>query len=152
VFHRPNLFAAILFSFFWILLCSTSANSITFSQYSLRVAQHDAPFSELDDRLVRFLGVVVQTVVCLMLYFLRRFCLIANNFLAIFKVFFLLVVAGAGFRAAVWGDSGVPDWSTKHTNPNTIDTLSAMVYILYSYQGWEHTNYVGLSCSNLAQR
>ncbi|OAL45369.1 amino acid transporter [Pyrenochaeta sp. DS3sAY3a] len=142
IFHRPNLLAAVIFSFFWILLSSTSGNCIVFAQYALRVAHHDAPVAEIDDRLIRFLGVVVQTVVCLMLYFLRRFCFMVNNIFALFKIILLLVIAGAGFRSARWSNSGTPDWGNNHPNRDTVDALSAMVYILYSYQGWEHTNYI----------
>lgn len=142
VFHNPNLLAAVIFSFFWILLCSTSGNSIVVAQYVLRIVHHDAPISEIDDGLIKFVGVVVQTVVCLMLYFLRRFCFVVNNFLALFKIVFLIVVVAVAFKAAGWEHSGTEDWWDKHPDSSTIDTLSAMVYILYSYQGWEHTNYI----------
>lgn len=87
---------------------------------------------------------MVQTVVCLLLYFLRRFCFVANNIFALFKVVFILVVAGSGFRTTGREHSGTKDFSTKQPDASVVDTLSALVYILYSYQGWEHTNYVYL--------
>lgn len=102
----------------------------------------ETPSSEFDDRLIRFLGIIVQTTVCLLLYFLRRFCFVANNFFAIFKVILSLVIFGAGIYAARQPHSGLDDFHEKQPGGNITSTLAAMVYILYSYQGWEHTNYV----------
>jgi hypothetical protein len=113
-----------------------------FAKYALQIANGDAQVSDIDDRLLRFLAVVVQTTVCLLLYFLRKFCFVANNIFALFKIILLVVIAGAGFRAATWPASGTSDFSTKQPDADIIDQLSAMVYILYCYQGWEHTNYV----------
>ncbi|KAF2739366.1 hypothetical protein EJ04DRAFT_484118, partial [Polyplosphaeria fusca] len=141
-FPTPDLLAAVIFSFFWILLGSTSGNCIVFASYALQIAHGDAAASTIDDRLLRFIAVVVQTTVCLLLYFLRKFCFVANNIFALFKIILLLVIAGAGFCASSWPSSGTSDFSAHEPGVDIIDQLSAMVYILYSYQGWEHTNYI----------
>ena len=142
MFHHPELLASVVFSFFWILLASNAGNSIACAQYALQLASPNTPSSEFDDRLLRFVAIVVITTVCLLLYFARRLCFILNNIFALFKVVLCLVLFGAGMYDIHKDDSGVKDFNERQPGSDPVSTIAAMVYILYSYQGWEHTNYV----------
>jgi amino acid transporter len=62
--------------------------------------------------------------------------------LALFKGLLLLVVVIAGARAAHKEGSGLKDFAHRHKGTSSMDSLAALVLILYSYQGWENANYV----------
>ena len=67
-----------------------------------------------------------------------------NNIFALFKIVLSLLLFATGMYAIRKDDSGVKDFNKQHPGSSTASSLAATVYILYSYQGWEHTNYVSL--------
>jgi amino acid transporter len=142
-FHRPAMLAAIIFSWYWIVIC-TSSNCMTVSVYILALVYPDIPYSDLPHGWVRFVAAVVQTVACLLLYFARRLCFMFNSVFALFKIILLLVLFAAGMAACHEPGSGLNDWGSTPPGAGGMNTLSAMIYVIFSYQGWEHTNYVGL--------
>jgi amino acid transporter len=142
-FHKPAMLAATIFSWYWIVIC-TSLNCITVAVYLIALVYPDLPYSDLPDGWVRFVAAVVQTVVCLLLYFARRLCFMFNSVFALFKIILLLVLFAAGMAACQKPESGLKDWGSTSHGVGGLKTLSAMIYVIYSYQGWEHTNYVGL--------
>lgn len=98
--------------------------------------------TELDDRLIRFIAIVVLSAVCLLHYFSNRFGLFLNKLFAIFKTVLLFTVFVAGVKAASKDGSGLEHFTESHGISNPADGLAAMVLIFYSYQGWENANYV----------
>lgn len=138
------MLAAIIFSWFWIVIC-TSSNCMTTSVYILALVYPDIPYSDLPHGWVRFVAVVVQTVACLLLYFARRLCFMFNSVFALFKIILLLVLFAAGMAACHEPGSGLKDWGSTPPGAGGMNTLSAMIYVIFSYQGWEHTNYVGFA-------
>jgi hypothetical protein len=91
---------------------------------------------------IRFTAVVVETVVCLMLFFARRLCFVFNSTFAVYKIILLLVVFIAGMANSRGKDSGWNDFDKDYPGYNGVNTLSAMIAIIYSYQGWDNANYV----------
>lgn len=141
-FHRPKLLSCIMFSAFWIPLATSAANSGVFATCILQLIYPKRPIDELDNRWLKFLQAVVQGILCLALYFVSRFCMKLNKLLAIFKVGLLITFSIAGFIASQKEVSGLSDFGQKQEGYAGINTLSAMVYVIYSYEGWEYTNYV----------
>jgi amino acid transporter len=115
--------------------------------------------TDFDERLVRFIAIIILTTVCLLHYFSSKLGLFLNKAIALYKVLLLISVFIAGVIASRREGSGISDWYDKHgPNGNTkrADSLAASVLILYAYQGWENANYVcpilrfGMSFSNLS--
>lgn len=71
-----------------------------------------------------------------------------NKLFAIFKVCLIIAFSIAGFMASREGVSGLNDFRQKQEGYTGIDALSAMIYVIHSYQGWEYSNYV---CYTLGQ-
>jgi len=142
VFHWPRLMATVIFSCFWILLASTCTDAKTVALNILSLANPDIPPSDIADGQIRFTAVVVQTVVCLMLFFARRLCFVFNSTFALYKIILLLFIFIAGMVASRGPNSGFNDFNEEYPGYNGVDTLTAMIYIIFSYQGWENANYV----------
>jgi amino acid transporter len=134
-----------MFAFYWIILVSNTGTCITFAQYTLQLANPNAPASDVDQRSLRFIAIIVITVATLLLYFVRRLCFFANNIFAVFKIILTLIIFGVGIRLSQRPNSGLVDFNEKQDGASVYGSLTAMIYILYSYQGWEHTTYVSIS-------
>lgn len=78
-----------------------------------------------------------------MLYFSTKTGLFLNRIFAYYKVGLLASIFIAGTAARHHPGSGADDWNRSRTGYSNSRTLSALIYILYSYQGWENANYVG---------
>lgn len=91
---------------------------------------------------IRFTAVVVESVVCLMLFFARRLCFVFNSTFAIYKIFLLLVIFIVGMANSHGKDSGWHDFNKDYPGYNGVNTLTAMISIIFSYQGWDNANYV----------
>ena len=143
VYPQPELLATILFSGFFLVLGNSYGNSITFAKQTVLASNpNTTKTTELDSRLVRFIAIVVLSLVCLLHYFSNRFGLFMNKLFAIFKTILLFTVFVAGVNAARKEGSGLADFNETHGPRNSADGLAAMVLIFYSYQGWENANYV----------
>jgi len=132
-----------LFSAFFLVLANSAGNSIAFAKQILLIALPQAgKTSDLDARLVRFIAIVILTVICLLHYFSGKLGRFMNKLLALFKGCLLFSVFVAGVKAAHKEGSGLKDFTQKHDSGSGINSLAALVLILYSYQGWENANYV----------
>ena len=139
----PELFSTILFSGFFLCLGNTAGNSIAFAKHVLAASSPDIhKATEFDHRLISLIAVGILSIVCLLHYFSSAFGLFLNRLLAYYKIGLLFTVFVAGTIARNDPNSGLHDWSQVEKNHSSSDTLSAMIYILYSYQGWENANYV----------
>ena len=98
--------------------------------------------SELSDGLVRYTAVVVQSVVCLLLYFARRLCFVFNSTFALYKIVLLLFIFITGMVNSRGPDSGLRDFSEKHSGYTSKNALNAILAVIYSYEGWDGANYV----------
>jgi amino acid transporter len=135
--------ATVIFSCFWILLADTISSSKTVAINILSLANPDMPTSDIPDGQIRFTAVVVQTVVCLLLFFARRLCFLFNTTFAFYKIILLLFIFIAGMKASGGrGYVGFKDFDKEYSGYNGVDALTAMIYIIFSYQGWDNANYV----------
>ena len=138
--------ATVIFSCFWILLAGTISSSKTVAQNLLSLANPDISISDIPDGQIRFTAVVVQTVVCLLLFFARRLCFLLNTTFAFYKVILLLFIFIASMKASGERENvGFEDFDKEYSGYNGVDALTAMIYIIFSYQGWDNANYVGNS-------
>ncbi|KAF2108836.1 amino acid permease-domain-containing protein [Lophiotrema nucula] len=141
VFRRPRLLATVIFSLWWILFASTEGSSKSVAQTILTLASGRSVF-ELEDGLIQYTGVVVITVVCLMLFFAPRLCFAFNAVSALYKIILMLVIFIAGMAASRGANSGWHDFNVEFPGYNSKEVLTAMVYIIECYQGWDNANYV----------
>lgn len=101
--------------------------------------------SEISDGLVRYTAVVVQTVVCLLLYFARRLCFVFNSTFAFYKIMLLVIIFIVGMVNIKGQNSGLTDFNEKHPGYTSKDILNAMLSVIYSFEGWDGANYVRCS-------
>jgi amino acid transporter len=139
-FRKPELLAAILFSAYFILIPNTTGNSLAFSKNLLLAANPTATVTgDLDGRLLTFFAVCGLSMVCFLHYFSRRSGMFLNKLFALYKIFLLIAFIVAGGIASRSDGNGKDDWSSQ---PGNRDYLGALIYVMYSYRGWENANYV----------
>lgn len=142
VLHRPELFATILYSAIFVLVANTNGNALQFAKHILLAANPDiTSTNDLDRRLVTFLAISVLTGVCLLHYFSRNSGLLLNLVFALYKIILIIVFIFAGCLSSRQEPNGRGDWNNQDVTKR--DALAAMIYVIYSYQGWENANYVG---------
>lgn len=133
-----------------MLLGNTAANSIAFAKGMLG-AFSDNP--NPDYRLQKFVAFICVTFICLLHLFSRRIGIYINNILAFLKVIFLVFIVIAGFVCLGGGGGkhltadetyGVQNWKNAFSghSKSPHSYASAMLGVLYSFQGWENANYV----------
>ena len=136
------MLAATIFSWFWILLCSNDSNCVTSAVYILQLVHPGTNYGDIDAKSAQFLGIVVNTVACLLLYFVLRGCLLLNSVFASLKLALLSVFFVAGIVHGCKSGSGLLDFNEKQSGGSAIDAIAAMTYVIGTYEGWENTNYV----------
>lgn len=144
MYYRPELLATVLFSGFFICFGTSASNSIAFARYIILSAEPRVQNEgALNRKLVGFIAITINLVTCLLLYFSNGLALSLNRITAAYKIVLLLAVFIMGLVATKEQDSGIHDFEDTHSSTPT-QTLSALVYILFAYQGWENANYVRL--------
>ncbi|KAF2099470.1 hypothetical protein NA57DRAFT_55435 [Rhizodiscina lignyota] len=142
VFHRPRMLATVIFSVWWILFATTEGNCKGIAQTILSLANGQSSF-EPSLGLLNFTAVVIQTVVCLILFFARRLVFAFNTIIALFKIILMVFIFVAGMVHASRGsNSGFKDFNKEYPGYSNSQALTAMVYIILCYQGWDNANYV----------
>lgn len=133
IYHRPELFATILFSGFFLIFSNSYGNSIQFAKHVLVAASPGLEDStELDPRLVRYIAISVITFVCLIHWHSSRAGLFLNKLVAWYKIILLVVVFISGMVKSGGNKSKLSD-SGNGGSPT--DGMAGMVLIFYSYQG-----------------
>jgi len=142
VLRRPELLATVLFSAFFIFVPNTDGNSLQFAKHILLASNPTVTeTTELDKRLISYIAISILTVACFIHYFSRNSGLLLNLVFAAYKVVLVIVLIICGLIASKKPDNGRSDWGQQPVASK--DVLAAMIYIIYSYQGWENANYVG---------
>ncbi|KAF8535321.1 amino acid/polyamine transporter I [Trichophaea hybrida] len=145
IWWRPSLLSVTVFAFFFITLGTSSGNAFAFSKHILLAySGYDTiqtPYN-IPESLVKFVAIVVVTIICLILYFSNNFGLYINKAFAIYKILLLVTLIIGGFVVAIReGFPGLRDYDEKELGHQQI--ALAMVTVLWAYQGWENANYVG---------
>ena len=150
-FTRPKHLASCIFAVFFVLLGNTAANAIAFAKHMLVAFEDSNP--NPDYRLQRFIALVCVSFICLLHFFSRKMGIFVNNALAAYKIGLLLFVVVAGFACLAGAGAG-DQKGDGYGKVNLGDAFtgssgspyayaSAMLSVLYAYQGWENANYVG---------
>lgn len=94
--------------------------------------------------MIAYIAISVLTLVCTVHFFSPRMGLFLNKYFAWFKIGFLITVIVAGIRTGFSKDSGRDESWGWHENkkPSTVDVMSALIFIVYSYTGWQSAFYV----------
>src|ERR1700712_4181057 len=108
------MLAATIFSFFWIFLCSNTGNCVTAAVYILQLVYPGKNYGDIDARSAQFLGIIVNSLACLLLYFVLRGCLLLNSVFAAFKITLLTIFFVAGIAHACKSGSGLADFNEVH--------------------------------------
>jgi len=95
---------------------------------------------DLDRRLITLIAILVLSVVCLLHYFSRNSGLLLNLVFAVYKILLVVVLIIAGGISYHNSTNRPNDWNDQPVAKR--DALAALIYIVYSYQGWENANYV----------
>ena len=95
-----------------------------------------------DERMLRFMAVVILTTLCLLHYFSARMGRAVNNLFAASKLVMLSILFIAGAIKAT--NANVHDFNQddRATRPSSSSAATAFLAILYSYQGWENATFV----------
>lgn len=135
------LLAHTLYSFYFITMYSTARNCMQFGVQVLSAANVPYPQNfEPSNKLLRFIGIIVLTSICLLHYFSGKVGRAMNQVFAFVKIGLLLIVLVAGIRHAVPGFRRA-DWS-QPANPNVSSSATAFLYIVFSFAGWENATFV----------
>ena len=148
---RPRYLASCIFAVFFVLLGDTAPNTIAFAKHIL-VAFDDAN-EDPDYRLQKSVALVCISFICLIHFFSRKMGIFMNNALAAYKVCLLLFVVVAGFICLTGAGGGGHkrdeygkvnlEHPFAHSSGSPYAYASAMLSVLFAYQGWENANYVG---------
>lgn len=141
MFHTPKLLATLIFALWWILFASTVSNAKSVAQSILSLATHKSAF-DIEDGWIQFTSIIVQTVVCLILFFAPRYCFALNTVSALYKIILMFVIFVAGIAASRGSNSGFNDFNVEYPGYNSKEVLTALVYVFQSFQGWDNANYV----------
>lgn len=135
------LLAHTIYSFYFITMYSTARNCMQFGVQVLTAGNVPYPPNfEPSNRLLRFIGVVVLTAICLVHYFSGRVGRAMNQVFAFIKIILLLIVLGAGIRYARFNFVS-EDWF-RPANPNASSSATAFLYVVFSFAGWENATFV----------
>lgn len=141
---RLRLLAYTLYSFYFVMLYTTTTNSMQFArQVLIAVAPGDPDYPGSHQSLMRFIAVAIASVVCLFVYFSRQKSLWANNATAVGKLLLLLAVMAAGGQYLRQNGPKTADWTT--TGPATSDGWDwtyGILTVFFSYHGWDNATLV----------
>lgn len=132
--------------------------NLTEEAYKIFVAQA-AP--DLHGDLVRFIGVVTLTTLCLIQYFSAQSGRRLNRYFAVVKIAFLLILIVAGGVKASETPRGrdgkavdmAAEWHTWFDTGSKLNFAKALLAVLFSFEGWENATfvrYLRLLISNLS--
>ncbi|KAF2474440.1 uncharacterized protein BDR25DRAFT_122014 [Lindgomyces ingoldianus] len=142
IYRTPELLFTILFSGYFLVLGNSYGNAVQFAKHVLLAANPNVEKSaELDARLVRLIAILCVSLVCLIHYSSSKAGLFLNKALAWYKVILLFVVFVAGMAYSHKHGSQLHD-KTAPARGSSLDAMSAMISVFYTYQGWENANYV----------
>ena len=138
------MLATVLFSIHRIVFASTVVNSRVLAINILTLTYSDKTSSQISDGQIRLVAFVIQSIICLLLYFDRRTSFVSNIPFAAFKVLSLLLLAGAGLvrRGSQWDMK--PPSGAKAPEHTSLNAINALTHVIFSYQGFENVNCVSV--------
>jgi amino acid transporter len=153
--HRvfgDGLLAYVVYSLLFIGIFNSGTNSMQTGRMILLCIQagpgQSAP--DLNRDLIRFIGVVTLTILCLIQYFSAEAGRKLNRYLAVLKIIFLfiLIVAGGVKAREVQRDTkGNPvdmanEWHRSYDVKSKVNFAKGLLAVLFSFEGWENATFV----------
>ena len=149
-----------MFAVIYVILGNLSGNAIAFGIYITEAAGLQGRES-----VIRGLAVACLTIACLLHASWRQGGIVVNNSLAILKLFILLTVIGIGFAASAGASFGhgpvhgetvdsatgasTSNFDTKysfaHARKDTASYADSILFIVYTFSGFEQPFYVSQS-------
>lgn len=108
----------------------------------LSLANPTKSSDDFSDGMISLVSVLVIGVVCLLLYFLLPLCFFLNTPLAVFKLLLMLVLSLVGLIALRGHYDGENQFGRTEPGFDGVSTVQAMIYVIYSYQGFLNINCV----------
>lgn len=112
-------------------------------------ATDDDSEPDLNHHLVRFIGWVILTVLCLLQYFSPAIGRAVNRVLAVVKLMFLIVLIGFALAAdgpshglTSEAPSRTDDWYTQYPVTSKLRFAKSFLVVLFSFEGWENATFV----------
>ena len=157
IYNSPKFRTTCMYGIIFVILGNRAGNAIAFGIYVMQAADRDASPAE-----IRAVAVAILTAACMVHWLWRRGGIFLNNLLAVLKASILLAIIVIGFAAAagasfghgkVQGNTIDPDTSRSTSNFNvhssfthgstsTASYANAIIFIIYSYGGFEQPFYV----------
>jgi amino acid transporter len=132
-----GLLAYTVYAFLFVGLFNSGTNVLQVGREVL-IAIH--PDQDPNRDLVRFIGIVTMSTICLIQLFSSRAGRVLNGFFALVKILFLVVLFFFGV-GALNSNPKPGDFTDKAPEP-TLNYAEALLVVLYSYEGWENANFV----------
>jgi len=144
-----GLLGYITYSISFVVFFNSGTNCMQVGRMILMcIAAAEEGTPDVNRDLVRLIGVVVLTAICLLQYFSPGIGRSLNRFLANVKIIFLvaLIIAIAVANAKTVGRGN--DWNESYnpTQPK-LSPVKAFLAVLFSFEGWENATFVSLMSS-----
>ncbi|KAI6749337.1 hypothetical protein HG530_015176 [Fusarium avenaceum] len=151
-----GLLAFIIYSLMFIVFFNSATNSMQFGRMVLLCINADQGVDnaivDVNNDLMRYIGVTILTVICLTQFFSPSFGRRLNKFLAVVKIGFLLGLVIVGLTALSrdikdeneHDTTKSSDWSkwNEREDPSKVSFAKALLIVLFSFEGWENATFV----------
>ncbi|KAI8716964.1 hypothetical protein NCS52_00991200 [Fusarium sp. LHS14.1] len=167
-FLGDGLFAYITYSIAFVVFFNSGTNSMQIGRFLLLCIQDNQDTTSgsteeennaqqeiskgINKDLIRFIGIVALSIICLLQYFSPGFGRGMNKTLAVIKLAFMVALFSVGIAATrrkivVDGseDWRAKDWRVWHGDNGKRSGLTfakALLLVLFSFQGWENATFV----------
>jgi len=141
VLQRPTLLVYTCYSIYFVCFYTTATNSMQFA-YQVIIASTNS--TDLpDQRVLRFIAVAITTLICLLLYFSTHTGRKINTYLCSYKLGLLITIFIAAAVKA--GKEGLSNSDIdQNFDKSRISSVTALLSVLFSFQGWENATYVSI--------
>jgi amino acid transporter len=133
-----GLLAYIIYAFLFVGVFNSATNA---QQIGRELLISISPNQDPNRHLVRFIGIVAFSIICLIQLFSSRAGRSINSTFALIKILFLLVLLGFGF-AAICRNTNPVEFTQKVSGIPALNYAQAILAVLFSYAGWENANFV----------
>ena len=153
-----GLFAFIIYSIFFVVFFNSATSAMQFGRMVLLCIaagehgkNHVSP--DVNNDLMRYIGVTVLSIICLLQYFSPDFGRSLNRFLAVIKIGFLVglfFVALAATSRELKDSKGhvvdrAADWTVWQHEKSKLTFAKAFLAVIFSFEGWENATFVSHS-------
>ncbi|KAM0494946.1 hypothetical protein ACHAP8_008324 [Fusarium lateritium] len=143
-----GLLAYIIYSIMFMASTTTTSAAAAPTSDDNDDTNNDSNPDGLNLDLMRFIGVMILSLICLLQFFSPAFGRNLNKLLAVVKIIFLIGVIGVAISTFSQdfnnGDvSRAEDWYKWHgSQGSNVAFAKALLAVLFSFEGWENATFV----------